>query len=140
MLGEGFLQPKSFRWSVATAIFGGVCNLLSWILMNYWSFYLMQEQFILSNSLLFVECIVLAPLLVLFNLRHVALVVFLYALALSSILIGYIQRLVQYHNFGAVALPHKIDSLGFISFVVGFSAIPVLLIGLLVMAYRKEQA
>jgi hypothetical protein len=120
-------QSTISRWSVAAAVFGAVSNLLLWILSNYQSYYLAHYQYIWSYSSNIGECISLAPLLVLFIFRNLAPVIFLYALALFSLLIGRVYDLIQYHKFGAVALAYKIDSANLLLPLLGGVSLAVVL-------------
>jgi hypothetical protein len=115
------------QWSVAAAIFGAACNVLCLIFEIFQSYYLARIPLVWIYSFIAVECISLAPLLVLFIWRRLAPVVLLYTLALFSILMGRVYHLVQYYKFGAVALAYKIDSPGLLlTFLGGISIIVVL--------------
>jgi hypothetical protein len=121
-------QSKISRWSVAAAVFGAACNLLCWLLSHYQSYCLAHYRFVWSYSSIIAECILLAPLLALFILCRFAPVVFLYALALFSLLIGRVYQLIQYYNFGEVALVHKIDSPGLLLLLLGGISMAIVLI------------
>jgi hypothetical protein len=116
------------RWSVAAAIFGAVCNVLCLIFEIYQSYCLAHIRLVWISSFLIVECISLSPLLVLFIFRRFAPVVFLYAFALFSILMGRVYHLVQYHKFGAVALAYKIDSPTLLLIFLGGISIAIVLV------------
>jgi hypothetical protein len=70
-------QPKASRWSIAAAIFGGVCN-LSCVGLTLYQDYCRHYQ--LDSVGLILS---LVPLLVLFALRRVLLVVLIYVSMLS---------------------------------------------------------
>jgi hypothetical protein len=122
------VQLTTSRWSVVVAVFAAVCNLLCLALLNYESFFLRQERFFLSNGLIVIEGLSLAPLLALFVFRRYELLVSLHALALFSILMGHVDRLVQYRNFGEVALVSKIDSLAVLSMLLGAVSVTVVVV------------
>lgn len=121
-------QSAISRWLIAAAAFGAVCNLLCWGLSNYQSFYLKQDRLIWDYSFIIVECLMLAPLLVLFILCRFAPVVFPCASALFLILMGRVYQLIQYHKFGVVALVQKIDSPSLFLIFLGGISIAVVLV------------
>lgn len=107
-------QSTISRLSIAAAMFGAVCNLLSWGFSNY-IFYLHREP--IWNPLFFiVQCLLLAPLLVLLIFRRVAAVVFLYAVALLSNLLLQIAQLGHAQKIDMASL--LLGVLGAISIVV----------------------
>jgi hypothetical protein len=77
---------------------------------------------------IFVECILLAPLLALFILRRFAPAVVLYAVVLSSNLVGRVYQLVQYYNVGPAALVSKIDTPDLLLMFLGGVSITVVLV------------
>jgi hypothetical protein len=121
-------QSTISRWSIAAAVFGAVCNLLCWVLTNYQSFFLEHNRLIWSYSFIIVECLMLAPMLVLFILRRLASVACLCALALFLILTARVHQLIQYHRLGEVALVQKIDSPGLLLTLLGGISIVVVLV------------
>lgn len=122
------VQSSLSRWSVAAAAFGALCNLLCWALSNYQDFFLLHERLVWSYSFVVAEGLSLAPLLVLFVFRRHALLVFPYLLALLLILMGRVDYLLQYRNFGPLALASKIDSPGFFQILLGGISIAVFLV------------
>src|ERR1035438_3279013 len=83
-------QPKASRWSIAAAIFGGVCNLSCVVLAGYED-YCRHDPW--DWGAVLPVAILLAPLLVLFALRRVLLVVFIYVSTLLWILIQQVHDL-----------------------------------------------
>jgi hypothetical protein len=47
------IKPTISRWSTAAAIFGGMCNLLCWIFVNYQFYYLKHSQPIWNYTFVF---------------------------------------------------------------------------------------
>jgi hypothetical protein len=97
-------QPIASRWSIAAAIFGGVCN-LSCVVLALYEDYCRQHPLVwyslsVWDSLVFPIAILLAPLLVLFALRRVMLIVFIYVSVLLWILIQQVLDL-QHGCLGA---------------------------------------
>lgn len=84
-------QPKVSRWLIAAAIFGGVCN-LSCVVLALYQEYCRQHPLGWSSPV-FPIAILLAPILVLFALRRVLLVVFIYVSTLLWILVQQVQDL-----------------------------------------------
>ena len=121
------IKPTISRWSTAAAIFGGMCNLLCWIFVNYQFYYLKHSQPIWNYTFVFSEVISLAPLLVLFFHRHFVPITFIYAPALFLILIGRAYYLVQYYWFGIGALFYKIDMPGLLLVLLGAISMAVVL-------------
>lgn len=103
------VQSALPHWRIAVAIFGGVCNLLSWILTNYQFYYVQRVQVIWDFWLIFPATLSLLPLVVLFALRHLSSVVCIYASVLFLILVWRVQYLVPYKFLGAGAVSYKID-------------------------------
>ena len=91
-------QSTISRCSIVVAALTAVCNLLCLVLLNYESFFLRNERFFLSNGLIVVEGLSLAPLLALFVFRRYALLTLPFAFVLFSMLMGHVHRLVQYRN------------------------------------------
>jgi hypothetical protein len=128
-------QSTVSRWSVAAAIFGAVCNVLCWCLSNYKFFSLADEwSFIWNYWFVLVECIFLAPmlvliilLLVLIILRRCAPVMFFYAFALFSILKARVDQVIQFSN-GEVAQVDKYDSPTLLLILLGGVSIAVVLV------------
>jgi hypothetical protein len=114
------------RWSIAMAIFGGVCNLLCLIFVFFQNYYLQHFQFVWSFSLIPLVAISLAPLLVLFALRHLSPVVFIYASTLFLILVWRVDYLVQYSR--ASAPFHKFDDPGILLLLLGMVSTAVVLV------------
>jgi hypothetical protein len=134
-------KPRSVisRWSVAAAAFGAACNLLCLILTIYQSDYVPLQRINWSPGATIVDCILLAPLLVLFIFRHFAPVVFLYGLALFSILMERVYQLIQYHNLGEVALPHKIDAPGLFLLLLGGISIAIVLVWATITVVNRNE-
>ena len=121
-------QSTVSRWSVAAAIFGAVCNVLCWCLSNYKFFSLADEwSFIWNYWFVLVECIFLAPMLVLIILRRCAPVMFFYAFALFSILKARVDQVIQFSN-GEVAQVDKYDSPSLLLILLGGVSIAVVLV------------
>jgi hypothetical protein len=95
-------QPKASRWSIAAAIFGGVCN-LSCVVLSLYEDYCRHPQFARGSlvSLVLPASIVLAPLLVLFALRRVLPVVLIYVSFFIWILVQQVHDL----QYGCVLVP-----------------------------------
>ena len=74
------------RYSIPAAVFGALCNLLSWAILNYQD--ALERPWTWSRSYFVVECLCLAPILVLFIFRQYAAVVFPYSLMLLLNLIA----------------------------------------------------
>jgi hypothetical protein len=74
------------RYSIAAAVFGALCNLLSWAILNYQGY--LEYGWTWSVWAVVVECVCLAPMLVLFIFRQYAIVVFPYAIMLLLNLIA----------------------------------------------------
>jgi hypothetical protein len=110
-------QSTISRWSIAIAMFGGVCNLLSWILENYRDYYL--EHYLLyplTFSLIFVEGVSSVPLLVLFIFRRSIVIVSIYACVLFLIFIWNADYFTHYIFH---AHPRKIDEPGLLLLLLG---------------------
>ena len=131
------------RWSIAAAIFGGVSNLLSWVLENYQFYYLEHLPVRWNFSLFFTEVISLAPVLVLFVMRQVSSVIFTYAFLLFLILVWRVQHIVPYNFLGTGAVSYKIDMPGLLLLFLGvISAIVILVMAVirLLIFVRRAQA
>lgn len=121
-------QSMISRWSIAAAIFGGICNLLCWVLSNYQFYYLQGDRPIWNFSLVFVGVMALMPALALFFLRRSASIVFIYAPILFLILIWRVQHLVPHNFLGTGAVSYKIDMPGLLLFLLGVISAAVLLV------------
>ncbi|HEX3949103.1 MAG TPA: hypothetical protein VHW95_04555, partial [Steroidobacteraceae bacterium] len=80
--------------------------------------------------LIVTESISLAPVLVLFMLRHLTHVVVIYVFILFSLLVWRIYYLVQYYNFGPGALFYKIDMPMLLLIVLGAISAAIVLVKL----------
>jgi hypothetical protein len=103
---------------MAAAMFGALCNLLSWVIMNYQHFILEHERPFWSFTGVIVECLSLAPLLVLFIFRRYAAVIFPYGLVLVWILMGRVNN----------TPPVKIDGPGVLLLLLGGLSMAIFLI------------
>jgi hypothetical protein len=125
---ERKIQSTASRWSIAAAVFGGVCNLLCWFLSNYQSYYLERDQLVWSYSFIFIEGILLAPLFALVVFRHFMPVIFIYDFLLFSILSWRVCHLVRYQFFGGSAGFYKIDMPGLLLVFLGVISAAVVLV------------
>jgi hypothetical protein len=116
------------RWSIAAAIFGSICNLLSWVLENYQFYHLQRVQVIWDFWLIFPATLSLLPLLVLYLFRHLSSAVFIYASVLFLILVWRVQYLIPYEFLWTGAVSYKIDTPGLLLFFLGVVSAAVLLV------------
>jgi hypothetical protein len=121
-------QSTISRWSIAAAIFGGICNLLSWVLENYQFYYLERVRIIWDLWLIVPATVSLLPLVVLFVLRDRSSVVFIYASVLFLILVWRVQHIVPYKFLWAGAVSYKIDQPGLLLGILGLISAAVLLV------------
>jgi hypothetical protein len=121
-------QSTISRWSIAAAIFGGICNLLSWVLENYQYYYLEHVRIIWDLWLIIPATVSLLPLVVLVVLRHRPSVVFTYASVLFLILVWRVQHLVPYKFLWVGAVSYKIDQPGLLESLLGAISAVVLLV------------
>jgi hypothetical protein len=121
-------QSTISRWTIAAAIFGGICNLLSWVLINYQDYYLQRVHVIWDLWLIVPATLALLPLVVLFVFRHLSSVVFIYASVLLLILVWRVQHLVPYKFLWAGAVSYKIDTPGLLLLLLGVVSAAVLLV------------
>jgi hypothetical protein len=121
-------QSTISRWSIGAAIFGGVCNLLSWALTNYKDIYLQRVPVVWEPWVIVPETVMLLPLVVLLVLRHLSSVVFIYACVLFLILVWRIQHLVPYKFLWTGAVSYKIDQPGLLLLLLGLVSGVVLLV------------
>jgi hypothetical protein len=91
-------RPKASRWSIAAAIFGGVCNLLC-VVLSLYEDYCRHYPFVRGAVL--PVAVLLAPLLVLFALRRISLVIFIYVSVLLWILVQQVHGL----QYGCLSVP-----------------------------------
>ena len=97
-------QPKASRYSIAAATFGGACN-LSCVALSLYEDYCRHYPFVRGTVL--PVAVALAPLLVLFALRRMLLVVFVYVSVLVWILVQQVLDL----QYGCLSVPifQKLD-------------------------------
>ena len=116
-------QPKASLWLIAAAIFGGVCN-LSCVVLSLYENYCRHYPFVRGAVL--PVAISLAPLLVLFALRHISLVVFIYVSVLLWILVQQVHDL----QYGCLSVPifQKYDVPGVFLLFFGMISIAVFLV------------
>ena len=120
------LPSKLCRWSsIATAIFGGVCN-LSCLILVFYQEHCRQGQFDWGFWFSPAVAISLAPLLVLFALRHLLPVVVVYTIMLGWILARRIDYLQLYCPFRDSTF-HKSDEPGLLLVILGMISIAVFL-------------
>lgn len=116
-------QPKASRWSIAAAIFGGVCN-LSCVVLSLYEDYCLHDPLVWGDVLPI--AILLAPLLVLFALRRISLVVFIYVCVLLWILVQYVHNL--QHGCLSVPIFQKYREPGIFLLFFGMISIAVFLV------------
>jgi hypothetical protein len=115
-------QPKASRWSIAAAIFGGVCN-LSCVILSFSKEYCWHHPLV-RDSLLPIA-IASAPLLVLFALRRISLVILIYV----SVLLWILGRQLYDLRYGCLLVPisQKYDVPGVFLVFFGMISIAVFL-------------
>jgi hypothetical protein len=116
------------RWSLGAAALAGTCIVLYFILDHYQHYYLEQEPIVFNYWMIFIECIQLAPLRVVFVFRRSASMMFCYTLVSLAILAWRIYYLEQYYYFGAGALLGlKFDSPLILSTLLGAVSLAIFL-------------
>jgi hypothetical protein len=90
-------QTKLSRWSVATATFGALCNLLILILTSYEDESLQHIRSDDWRMIILASAIMLAPSLVLVAFRHTFAVTFVFAATLLWILLWRMEYPSQYY-------------------------------------------
>lgn len=108
-------QQKGNRLSRTASICGGICNVLSWIILNY-QIYVESREASLVHIIYLAAldgCFYLTPVVVLIVFRRVVWITISYALALSIALIGkvYYLALLRFVGVSAVARPFDISDM-----------------------------
>lgn len=108
---ETGMHQGTHRLSLMASIWGGACNLLSWIFLNFQNYILSHDagSFHAIHLAAFNGCFYLTPLVVLIIFRHLAPVTISYALALSIVLVGRIYYLALINFVGASAAVRPFD-------------------------------
>lgn len=125
---DGNVRSTVSRWSIAAAIFGGLCNLLLLVLTIYQYYFLQRVPVIWGFWLIFSSTLSLLPLAVLFVLRHRPWVVSIYTSILFFILVWRVQHIVPYDFLWAGSVSYKIDQPGLLLGLLGVISAAVLFV------------
>ena len=120
------------------AVFGGMCNVLSFVLNIYQNYYLQHHQDVWSFALILPAVLALAPLLVLFVFRHLWPVVFTYGLMLFLDLIWRVDYLEQYSRANPPF--HKLDEPGLFLFLFGGISVVVVAVRAAIVFIRQVRS